>query len=111
MERCVVSQARSFGRARLDAADAGVPAVGYVTEYAALLARLKAALGDTLSAAPSQARCIVHAEGAPQESEGKRYAQDAGVALGHADPPAAASAFRRFSAQGPLTMLPPGAVS
>ncbi len=106
IERIVVSQARSFGRTRLDAADAGVPALGYVTEYAALLARLKAALGDTLSAAPSQARCIVHAEGAPQESEGKRYAQDAVVALVHAEPPAAATAFERFTAEGPLALLP-----
>src|SRR5258708_8859642 len=106
VERIVVSQAGSFGRTRLDAADAGVPALGYVTEYAALLARLKAALGDTLSAAPSQARCIVHAEGAPQESEGKRYAQDAVVALVHAEPPAAATAFERFTAEGPLALLP-----
>src|SRR5258708_10113605 len=106
IERIVVSQAGSFGRTRLDAADAGVPALGYVTEYAALLARLKAALGDTLSAAPSQARCIVHAEGAPQENEGKRYAQDAVVALVHAQPPAAATAFERFTAEGPLALLP-----
>src|SRR6185369_16181607 len=65
IERIVVSQAGSFGRTRLDAADAGVPALGYVTDYAALLAQLRGQVETTSEAAP--ARCIVHAEGAPQE--------------------------------------------
>ena len=106
IERIVVSQAGSFGRTRLDAADAGVPALGYVTEYSALLARLKSGVIDLLSARAPQARCIVHAEGAPQESEGKRYAQDAVVALVRAEPPSAATAFERFTAGGPLALLP-----
>src|SRR6266850_6112795 len=50
IERILVSQAGAFGRTRLDAADAGVPALGYVTDYAALLGRLKAELGETLDA-------------------------------------------------------------
>jgi 2-octaprenyl-6-methoxyphenol hydroxylase len=33
IETILVSQAGHFGRTRLDAADAGVPALGYVTEY------------------------------------------------------------------------------
>src|SRR5258706_9986039 len=86
IERIVVSQAGSFGRTRLDAADARVPAPGYVTEYAAPLPRLKAALRDTPSAAPSPARCIVHAEGAPQGNDGKRATQGAVVGLVHAQP-------------------------
>src|SRR5258706_15116657 len=45
IERIVVSQAGSFGRTRLDAADAGVPALGYVTEYAALVERRRAPVG------------------------------------------------------------------
>src|SRR5258707_11853147 len=45
IERIVVSQAGSFGRTRLDAADAGVPALGYLTEYAALAERLPAPVG------------------------------------------------------------------
>ena len=104
IERIVVSQAGSFGRTRLDAADAGVPALGYVTDYAALLAQLRAQVETTTAAAP--ARCIVHAEGAPQGSDGKRYAQDAVVALLHAAPPSTATAFERFTPEGPLALLP-----
>jgi len=104
IERILVSQAGSFGRTRLDAADAGVPALGYVTEYAALLERLRTRL--QIGAEPAEARCIVHAEGAPQGVEGKRYSQDALVALLHAEPPSGASAFERFTAEGPLALLP-----
>ena len=104
IERILVSQAGSFGRTRLDAADAGVPALGYVTEYAALLERLRARL--EITAEPAEARCIVHAEGAPQEVEGKRYAQDALVGLLHTEPPSAAAAFERFTTEGPLALLP-----
>jgi 2-octaprenyl-6-methoxyphenol hydroxylase len=108
IERIVVSQAGAFGRTRLDAADAGVPALGYVTDYSALLSRLKAALGEMPNPTAMEARCIVHAEGAPQELEGKRYAQDALVALLHTEPPSAATAFERFTAEGPLALLPLG---
>src|SRR5882672_2719923 len=104
IERIVVSQAGSFGRARLDAADADVPALGYVTEYSALLSRLRAQLDG--GGEPVAARCIVHAEGAPQETAGKRYAQDALVALVHTSPPSGAAAFERFTVEGPLALLP-----
>ena len=106
IERIVVSQAGAFGRTRLDAADAGVPALGYVTDYSALLGHLRTALGDMPSSTATDAPCIVHAEGAPQELEGKRYAQDALVALLHTEPPSAATAFERFTAEGPLALLP-----
>lgn len=108
IERIVVSQAGSFGRTRLDAADADVPALGYVTEYSALVDRLRQPLANLIGSNVPEARCIVHAEGAPQETEGKRYAQDALVALVHASPPAAATAFERFTAEGPLALLPLG---
>jgi len=104
IERIVVSQAASFGRTRLDAADAGVPALGYVTDYAALLAQLRAQVTTTTEV--SDASCIVHAEGAPQDTEGKRYAQDAIVGLLHAEPPSTATAFERFTPEGPLALLP-----
>src|SRR5260221_13538503 len=42
IERIVVSQAGSFGRTRLDAAAAGVPALGSVTGYSARVERLLA---------------------------------------------------------------------
>src|SRR5438105_9564808 len=106
IERIVVSQAGAFGRTRLDAADAGVPALGYVTDYSALLGHLRTSLGDMPSSTATEAPCIVHAEGAPQELEGKRYAQDALVALLHTEPPSAATAFERFTAEGPLALLP-----
>ena len=104
IERILVSQAGAFGRTRLDASDAGVPALGYVTDYAALLAELRARVETTSEAA--DARCIVHAEGAPPGNEGKRYTQDAIVGLLHAEPSSTATAFERFTPEGPLALLP-----
>src|SRR4051794_22572236 len=49
IERIVVSQAGSFGRTRLDAADAGVPALGYVAEYSDVVQALRAATGDLMT--------------------------------------------------------------
>jgi len=106
IERIVVSQAGSFGRASLDSGDAGVPALGYVTEYAGLLCALRAQAAELCTTEPLAARCIVHAEGAPQETAGKRYAQDAIVARLATQPPATATAFERFTAEGPLALLP-----
>lgn len=108
IERILVSQAGAFGRTRLDAADAGVPALGYVTEYAALVSALREAATDLLTREDAAARCIVHAEGAPPDEIGKRYAQDAVVALVDTQPPAGTTAFERFTAEGPLALLPHG---
>src|SRR5205814_4491601 len=63
IERIVVSQAGALGRTRLDAADAGVPALGYVTDYSALLGHLRTALAVMPSSTDTDAPCIVHAEG------------------------------------------------
>src|SRR3954471_13376232 len=104
IEGIVVSQAGSFGRTHLHAADAGVPALGYVTDYSALLSRLRAQVETTSELPP--ARCVVHAEGAPADGEGKRYGQDAIVGLLHAEPVASTTAFERFTAEGPLALLP-----
>lgn len=106
IERILVSQAGAFGRTRLDAADAGVPALGYVTGYATLVTALREAAADLLAREDAAARCIVHAEGAPPDERGKRYAQDAVVALVHTEPPSGATAFERFTAEGPLALLP-----
>jgi len=108
IERIVVSQVGSFGRARLDAADAGVPALGYQTDYAALLGALRSPLGDTLVSEPREARCIVHAEGAPTEIAGKRYGHEVLVALLRSAPTAAGTAYERFTDEGPLALLPLG---
>src|SRR5437868_133304 len=106
IERIVASQVGSFGRTRLDAADAGVPALGYQTDYAALLGALRSPLGDTLVSEPPEARCIVHAEGAPAEIAGKRYDHEVLVALLSSEPAAASTAYERFTDEGPLALAP-----
>ena len=106
IEHIVVSQAGSFGRTRLDAADAGVPALGYQTDYPALLRALRSPLGDTLVSAPLDARCVVHAEGASADIAGKRYDHEVLVALLRTEPPAASTAYERFTEEGPLALLP-----
>src|SRR3954470_20554853 len=86
IERILVSQAGAFGRARLDARDAGVPSLGHVAEYSDVVTALRAAAADLMTPEPAQSRCVVHAEGTPSEAPGKRYAQDAIVALVQTEP-------------------------
>ena len=104
IERILVSQAGAFGRTRIDANDAGVPALGYVAEYSDVVKALRAAVQVT-SEVP-EARCTVHAEGTPAETPGKRYAQDAVVALVETEPAATHTAHERFTAEGALALLP-----
>ena len=104
-----VSEQGSFGRTRMTSEDAGVPALGYVVDYGALTLALRRRLeseGTELAAADVAARCIVHAEGTAQDAHEKRYAQDAVVALVDAQPASRATAFERFTPQGPLALLP-----
>ncbi|HEX7054172.1 MAG TPA: FAD-dependent monooxygenase [Burkholderiales bacterium] len=101
-----VSQAGGFGRTRLDAADAGVPALGYVTDYASLLAALRAPLAAHFIADQPAARLVVHAEGASAEAVETRYAQSALVALVETRPAARGTAYERFTPEGPLALLP-----
>src|SRR5919106_690681 len=77
IETIRVSQAGGFGRTVFEARDAGVPALGYVLEYSALLQALHAAVEDLLIQEEPEARCVVHAEGAAADAEEKRYSQDA----------------------------------
>ena len=100
-----VSQAGAFGRTTLEAADAGVPALGYVTEYAALADSLYRAAVELLTAS-TDARCTVHAEGWAGDAEEKRYSQDALVARVQTEPRAGDTAFERFTPHGPLALLP-----
>lgn len=106
IEHIAVSRAGSLGRTRLDAVDAGVPALGYQTEYAALAGALRAALADAMTQELPAARCIVHAEGTPGDEPGKRYRHDVLVALLDTDPPAVSTAYERFTPAGPLALLP-----
>jgi 2-octaprenyl-6-methoxyphenol hydroxylase len=106
IERVLVSQSGAFGRTRLDAGDAGVPALGYVTDYASLVAALRRPLGDRFVAQEAPARLVVHAEGGSADAVEKRYGQSALVALVESKPAAAGTAFERFTPEGPLALLP-----
>jgi len=101
-----VSRAQGFGRTVFDARDAGVPALGYVLEYSALLRALRSSVESLFIENPPAARCVVHAEGAAADAEEKRYAQDALVAAVRFVPAAANTAFERFTSEGPLALLP-----
>jgi 2-octaprenyl-6-methoxyphenol hydroxylase len=83
-----------------------VPALGYVVEYAQLLAGLRKPLAGLFTGDELPARCVVHAEGMSPDAEVKRYGQDALVALVEMSPPARAIAFERFTREGPLALLP-----
>ena len=106
IERIVVTQSGAFGRTRLDAHDAGVPALGYVTDYASLVAALRAPLADRFVQSESAARLVVHAEGGSADAAEKPYRQSAVVALVRTDPPSTGTAFERFTDEGPLALLP-----
>jgi 2-octaprenyl-6-methoxyphenol hydroxylase len=106
IETIQVSQQGGFGRMVMEAADAGVPALGYVTEYATLLTLLHHRCEAYFVESETTARCVVHAEGAAADAREKRYSQDALVALIRTEPAATVSAFERFTQEGPLALLP-----
>ena len=108
IETIHVSERGAFGQARLDAADAGVPALGYVVDYASLARGLRERVGELISTDEMPARCVVHAEGASPEGSEKRYRQDAVVGIIEVSPPAGHAAFERFTPDGPLALLPFG---
>src|SRR5947209_4174716 len=69
IETVQVSQQGGFGRTRMDAGDAGLPALGYVVDYSALTAALRAQLEISPMEKTKhqlQARCTVHAEGSAE---------------------------------------------
>ena len=101
-----VSQQGRFGRTCLRAEDASVPALGYVVEYAALLARLQQLCQGLIIENEPQARCVVHAEGSVPEAHEKHYGQHAVVAAVLTEPQSTTEAFERFTPEGPLALLP-----
>ena len=105
IESILVSQAGAFGRTLLSAADAGVPHLGYVVEYAELVSVLRQPIQELIGK-ELPARCVVHAEGMSPDAEVKRYGQDALVGLVEAAPAAGKTAFERFTREGPLALLP-----
>jgi 2-octaprenyl-6-methoxyphenol hydroxylase len=111
IETILVSQAGGFGRTQMDAADAGVPHLGYVLDYSALAAALRARAAPLFTTVftpeeETAARCTVHAEGVARDAEEIRYSQDAVVALVRTEPVPRAAAFERFTPEGPLALLP-----
>lgn len=106
-----VTQAGGFGRTRFSSADAGVPALGYVTGYAEVAAHLAGAVDPSVdwpvSSSKPAARLVVHAEGAAaHEAISKDYGQTAIVTTVECDRPAGDIAWERFAAEGPLALLP-----
>src|SRR5258708_28792196 len=72
IETIHVSQAGGFGHARLEAGDAGVPALGYVMDYSTLAANLRRKVEEFITKDKTADRCVVHAEGAARDAEDKR---------------------------------------
>ncbi len=133
-----VSQRGGFGRATLAAAEAGLPALGYVVGYAALQAALDRRLaacaapvlrgtrvtridGGSESArihyeragivGEAAAPLVVIADGGELAQSAAKYAlhdyrQSALVANVACDRPHANRAFERFTAEGPIALLP-----
>src|SRR5258708_2556977 len=109
IETVHVSQQGGFGRTRLEARDSGVPALGYVAQYADLVATLHSQIefqGIPKTEEPVPALCEVHAEGSAPDAGEKRYSQDAVVGLVRLASPAGSTAFERFTPEGPPALLP-----
>lgn len=104
-----ISQQGGFGRVCLSAEESGVPALGYVVDYQSLVDCLHSRIeecGIRTASEAQDALLVVHAEGASSEFKEKDYAQEAVVALVTTDPAADATAWERFTPQGPLALLP-----
>jgi 2-octaprenyl-6-methoxyphenol hydroxylase len=139
IESIHVSQRGGFGRALLTAAEAGLPALGYVAAYGAVyasLARLarasahvdvlRGARADALSPGPHDVEVVYSEAGADRSVRGRLavladggelsrssaehaqrpYGQSALVAQVRTDRPHGRRAYERFTAQGPLALLP-----
>jgi len=123
-----VSQ-QGFGRTVMHCSDYGLPALGYVTAYSELVAQLAGrtaasaqSLKDWKSAdneivlrlsrdedeAGMRARLLVLADGGQNRRtrHGRDYRQQAIVAEVTAEHPRAGVAWERFTAEGPLALLP-----
>src|SRR3979490_471105 len=64
IETIHVSQAGGFGHARLEAGDAGVPALGYAVDYSTLAGSFGTQVEEFITKDEVAAKCVVHAEGA-----------------------------------------------
>lgn len=131
-----VSQRGGFGRTLIDAADYALPALGYVMRYRDLAAALDARLHDVQRLDACEllgierdrqglqltlkrqggtqrigARLVVHAEGSPADDPAvtvRDYRQHAVLAEVYPAPGHGHRAWERFTADGPLALLPLG---
>src|SRR5688572_288967 len=130
-----ISQAGGFGMTRLDAAEHGIEALGYVVSYAALQDALDAALArsdidvrfateatavagtaphatvSSRDASTIRARLAVVADGTGTAVEGisrnrHDYGQVALIASIWLDRPPSGIAYERFTSEGPMALLP-----
>ncbi|HUH60685.1 MAG TPA: FAD-dependent monooxygenase [Candidimonas sp.] len=122
-----VSQRGRMGRTVIDRAELGVPRLGSVVAYDALLASLHGALRgsgvDLIDAAPTQqqvagrvemnvgekrvsAALAIQSDGSRPQGIRRDYKQHAILAVLRASQPRKGWAFERFTSQGPLAMLP-----
>ena len=135
IERIHVSQQRGFGRVEMTAAEAALPALGYVVDYARLHAALRQSGGlrdvrhaNVTAVRPGEDAATVVFDGPPSESTisarlvviadgGLRdaaatkvidYRQSAIVAVVKPELPHRNTAFERFTVSGPLGLLPSG---
>jgi 2-octaprenyl-6-methoxyphenol hydroxylase len=113
IERVEVSMRGHAGRTRIVATELGVPVLGHVLRYGALLEALRAAALPLPWARPGEgaaASFTIHAEGDAGDDAAVR---DSGqwALLGEVHAPRAPDAFRhtafeRFTPEGPLALLP-----
>ncbi|MEC5215733.1 2-octaprenyl-6-methoxyphenol hydroxylase [Actimicrobium sp. GrIS 1.19] len=130
-----VSRRGHFGRTLIDCAEYGLPALGYVTRYGALVSALLAAterlglhinrpqqvsavaetaeqIGLTLAdGSVASAGLLIRAEGGvfadqPNRARHRDYGQSAIVTHVRTSAPLMQRAFERFTAEGPLALLP-----
>lgn len=122
-----VSQRGRLGRTVIDHAELGVPRLGSVVAYDALLASLHRALAssgvDLIEATPSMqvlagrvelnlgerridSALAVQSDGARPQGVQREYQQHAVLATVRASRPRKGWAFERFTTQGPLAILP-----
>lgn len=122
-----VSQAGHLGRTLIDQAELGVPRLGCVVAYDALLESLHAAVGRSgvqriterparpragqpvtlqLADGPVTSRLALMSDGARPQGLHREYDQTAVLATVRAAQPIAGRAFERFTRTGPLALLP-----
>ncbi|QKM65420.1 ubiquinone biosynthesis protein UbiH [Polynucleobacter tropicus] len=126
IHRVHISQAGRFGRALMTREELNQSALGHIVRYHDIHLALRQALrviqekssrfqwlhvNDDTAQATIQAKCIVHAEGGLFKKQdwvesGRDYGQSALVGLIEVEKAAPHQAWERFTAEGPLAILP-----